>query len=158
MGKIEKAWTVFYKYIFTKRGNTIKKCVNTKIKYIEKLGQIQKKLCDTVLSTKCSLNSSCNTRTTNISARINLSTNRVMSGLMMIHYLAILARIMLGYFPIPVVVTLHYVNRVNRVSFLTMLAFNSVLKTLFILDFQGMTAVPEKTNLISMGVFTFLCT
>ena len=77
---------------------------------------------------------------------------------MMIHYLAILARIMLGYFPIPVVVTLHYVNRVNRVSFLTMLAFNSVLKTLFILDFQGMTAVPEKTNLISMGVFTFLCT
>ena len=77
---------------------------------------------------------------------------------MMIHYLAILARIMIGPFPVPGVVALHYVNRVTTVSFLTMLAFNRVLNTLFILDFQRMTAVPEKTVMISLGVVTFLCT
>ena len=77
---------------------------------------------------------------------------------MMIQYFAILARIMLGPFPIPGVVALHYVNRATTVSFLTMLAFNRVITTLFVLDFQRMTAVPEKTVLISMGVVTFLCT
>ena len=73
---------------------------------------------------------------------------------MMIHYLAILARIMIGPFPVPGVFALQYVKRGTTVSFLTMLAFNRVIKTLF----QRMTAVPEKTVMISMGVVTFLCT
>jgi hypothetical protein len=77
---------------------------------------------------------------------------------MMIPYLAFLGRIMFGPFPIPVVIALHYVSRATTVSFLTMLAFNRVVKTLFILDFQRMTAVPEKSVLISMGGVTFLCT
>ena len=94
----------------------------------------------------------------NISACVNLFTNRTFSLLMMLHYLAILARIMLGPFPVPGLVAFHYLQRATTVSFLTMLAFNRVLKTLFILDFQRMTAVPEKCILISMGMVTFLFT
>ena len=77
---------------------------------------------------------------------------------MVLHYLLILARIMLGPFPVPGLVAFHYLSRATAVSFLTMLAFNRVLKTLFILDFQRMTAVPDKSVLISMGIVTFLCT
>jgi hypothetical protein len=77
---------------------------------------------------------------------------------MMLHYLLILARIMLGSFPVPGLIAFHYLNRATTVSFLTMMAFNRVLKTLFILDFQRMTAVPDKGVLISMGMVTFLCT
>ena len=94
----------------------------------------------------------------NISALVNLSTNRVFSVLMMLHYPGILARIMLGPFPVPGLVAFHYLQRATTVSFLTMLAFNRVLKTLFILIFQRMIAVPDKSVLISIGMVTFLFT
>jgi hypothetical protein len=77
---------------------------------------------------------------------------------MMLHYLLVLARIMLGPFPISGLVAFHYLNRATTVSFLTMMAFYRVLKTLFTLDFQRMTAVPDKNVVISMGIVTFLCT
>ena len=115
---------------------------------------IKLRLCGTSPTTSCCSFLTC----TNFSALVNLSTNRVFSVLMMLHYLGILARIMLGPFPVPGLVAFHYLQRATTVSFLTMLAFNRVLKTLFILDFQRMTAVPEKCILISMGMITFLCT
>ena len=42
------------------------------------------------------------------------------------------------------------------VSFLTMLAFNNIIKTLFIIDFERMAAVPEGSVMVCMGVVTFI--
>ena len=64
----------------------------------------------------------------------------------------------LGPFPGAGVVVFHYLQRVIAVSFLTMLAFNRVAKTMFILDFQRMSAIPEKRVLICLGIITSLCT
>ena len=87
-----------------------------------------------------------------------MSNNKVTSVLWIILYLAVLARIMLGPFPYAGVVAFHYLERVGMVSFLTMLSFSRVVKTLFILDFQRMSAVPEKGVMTCMGVVTFFCT
>ena len=80
------------------------------------------------------------------------------SVLWIILYLAVLGRIMSGPFPYAGVVAFHYLERVGMVSFLTMLSFSRVVKTLFILDFQRMSAVPEKMVMTCMGVVTFFCT
>ena len=65
---------------------------------------------------------------------------------------------MLGPFPYAGVVAFHYLERVGMVSFLTMLSFSRVVKTLFILDFQRVSAVQEKMVMTCMGVVTFFCT
>ena len=87
-----------------------------------------------------------------------MSINKVTSVLWIILYLVLLGRIMLGPFPYAGVVAFHYLERVGMVSFLTMLSFSRVVKTLFILDFQRMSAVPEKMVMTCMGVITFFCT
>ena len=43
-------------------------------------------------------------------------------------------------------------------SFLTMLTFSKVIKTLFIWDFQRVAAIEEKTILRCMGLVTLICT
>ena len=43
-------------------------------------------------------------------------------------------------------------------SFLTMLTFSKVLKTLFILDFQRVAGIEEQTILRYMGLVTFIGT
>jgi hypothetical protein len=65
---------------------------------------------------------------------------------------------MFGPFPVGGVVAFHYLQRVNLVSGLSMMAFNRVVKTLFILDFQRMSAIPERSVMFYMGVVTFVCT
>ena len=67
-------------------------------------------------------------------------------------------RIMFGPFTYNGVVVYHYAIRVSIVSLLTMLTFNRVLKTLFILDFQRMSAVPEQKVMICMGLVTTIFT
>ena len=73
-------------------------------------------------------------------------------------YLTLLIRIMFGPFTYNGLVVHHYAFRVSSVSLLTMLTFNRVLKTLFILDFQRMSAVPEQKVMICMGLVTSICT
>ena len=87
-----------------------------------------------------------------------MAINKETSVLWIILYLSLLARIMLGPFPYAGVVAFHYFQRVSMVSFLTMVAFSRVVKTMFILDFQRMLAVPEKGVMTCMGVVTFFCT
>ena len=65
-------------------------------------------------------------------------------------------RVLFGPFHYYGVVFYHYASRATSVSFITMLTFNRVLMTLFIVDFSRMTAVPEKKVLIYMGLVTFI--
>ena len=94
----------------------------------------------------------------NITAQVNLATCRVMSSCALSLYLPVLLRIFFGPFSYGGVVAYHYTTRVCIVSFLTMITFNKVLKTLFILDFERMTAVSEKKVMIWMGVVTSIGT
>ena len=56
------------------------------------------------------------------------------------------------------VVMCHYGTRITLVSFITMLTFKIFLKTLFIIDFDRMAAIPEKNVLVCLAVVTSLCT
>ena len=69
-----------------------------------------------------------------------------------------MVRIIFGPFTLFGVVAYHYGQRVTTVSLLIMLTFNRVITTLFIHDFQRMSAVPEKTVMICMAVVTLICT
>ena len=73
-------------------------------------------------------------------------------------YLGVLLRILFGPLSYGGVVAYHYTTRVCIASFFTMITFNIVLKTLFILDFERMTAVSEKKVMIWMGVVTSIGT
>ena len=52
------------------------------------------------------------------------------------------------------IVAYHYIFRLSMVSFMTMLTFKIVVKTLFILDFERMAMVSEQRMMAVMGVFT----
>ena len=52
----------------------------------------------------------------------------------------------------------HYYTRFTVVSLLTMLTFKTILKTLFIVDFDRMAAIPEEKVIRWMVVVTSLCT
>ena len=52
------------------------------------------------------------------------------------------------------IVAYHYIFRLSMVSFMTMLTFKIVVKTLFILDFERMAMVSEQRMMTAMGVFT----
>ena len=93
-----------------------------------------------------------------ISARVNLATSQVSTICNIILHLGIVARIVLGPFPIYCVVAYHYAVRVTSVSFLIMLTINRIISILFILDFQKMTAILERNVMICVGVVTSICT
>ena len=56
------------------------------------------------------------------------------------------------------VVMCHYGTRITVVSFITMLTFKIFLKTLFIIDFDRMAAIPEKNVLVCLALVTTFCT
>ena len=92
------------------------------------------------------------------SAHLNVATCQVLSCCTVLFYLAILMRIMFGPFTYAGVVALHYWTRLTIVCFFSMLTFKTVLKTLFILDFQKMTSISEHTLMMWMWVVTGICT
>jgi hypothetical protein len=94
----------------------------------------------------------------NISAQVNLATSQVTSSCTLMIYFAFLLRIVFGPFTYFEVVTFHYAMRATSVSFITMLTFSRVLKTIFILDFHRIAVVPDRKVMIFMGWVTLICT
>ena len=84
---------------------------------------------------------------------MNLTTSRIASTLTVFLYLIVILRILLGPLSVVVAIFHHYLMRLAAVSFLTMITFNRVLKTLFILDFQRISLVPEQRLI---GLFAFV--
>ena len=87
-------------------------------------------------------------------ATVNLTTCRIVSLLNVVLYAIFIIRILYGPFPLFVVVVHHYLTRLAFVSFLTMITFNRVLKTLFILDFQRISQIPEQRVVRWFGFVT----
>ena len=69
-------------------------------------------------------------------------------------YSVFLVRIVFGPFTYVGVTVYHYASRFTTVTFVIMLTFNRVLKTLFILDFNRMAAISEQQVLICMALVT----
>ena len=67
-------------------------------------------------------------------------------------------RLVVGPFPVYVVVLYHYAMRINTVSLLWMLTFNRIITSAFILNFPRMSAVPEKQVMRCLGMFTIIFT
>ena len=80
-------------------------------------------------------------------------TCRISSALTVLLYCFFLVRILHGPFSVAVVVIHHYLERLLVVSFITMITFNRIIKTLFIIDFQKISLVPEHKV---VGLFCFL--
>ena len=59
-------------------------------------------------------------------------------------------------FTLPVVVFAHYLVRLWTTSLLTMMTFNRILKTLFIIDFKRISMVPEEKVLKLFAFVIFL--
>ena len=89
-----------------------------------------------------------------LSARMNLTSNQVVSVCSLLMLLGFLFRILLGSFSYSGVVAWHYLSRFFFVSFLAMSTFKTVIRTLFILDFDRMSAIPEERMMIWMYVCT----
>ena len=87
------------------------------------------------------------------SARVNLATCRVSSVLVALTYTIFMLRMLWGPFTLPVVVFAHYLVRLWTTSLLTMMTFNRILKTLFIIDFKRISMVPEEKV---MKLFAFV--
>ena len=83
---------------------------------------------------------------------------QVLSFCTMLSYLSILLRLLVGPITYAGVVVVHYWIRISIVSFVTMLTFKTVLTTLFIIDFNRMTSIPENRVLHCMWLVTFFCT
>ena len=96
--------------------------------------------------------------TLEFAAKINLTTYVVLACLGILMYLGMLLRILNGPFPYVGVVLFHYGSRIILVSLLTMLTFKIVIKSLFIMDFDRMAMIEEKTMLKGMAAFTTLVT
>ena len=56
------------------------------------------------------------------------------------------------------VIAYHYLQRIAMMSFMTMLTFKIVVKTMFILDFDRMAMVSEKKMIMCMTVTTTIFT
>ena len=65
-------------------------------------------------------------------------------------------RMLYGPLSLPAVVFAHYLMRLWTTIMMTMITFNRVLKTLFIIDFQRMSLVPEEKVMKLFGFITFL--
>ena len=92
------------------------------------------------------------------SARVSLLSCQVMCFCTIFFYLSILMRLIVGPFTHAGVVFLHYWLRLSLVAFVTMLTFKTVLTTLFILDFNKMTSIPEKSVINFMWMITLMNT
>ena len=65
-------------------------------------------------------------------------------------------RMLNGPFSLPAVVFSHYLMRLWTTIMMTMITFNRVLKTLFIIDFQRISLIPEEKVMKLFGFTTFL--
>ena len=95
---------------------------------------------------------------THVAARVNLATYQVVFCCIIVFHLGVLLRIVYGPLSYNVVVLFHYGSRITVVSFITMLTFKIFLKTLFIIDFDRMAAIPETNVLFCLTFVTSLCT
>ena len=89
------------------------------------------------------------------SAKVNLATCRISSVLVSLSYTILMIRMLYGPLNLPVVVFFHYLVRLHSTSLLTMMTFNRVLRTLFIIDFKRISLVPEEKVML-VGLVTFL--
>ena len=90
------------------------------------------------------------------SAKVNLATSRISSVLVSLDYTIIMIRMLYGPLDLPVVVFHHYIVRLYSTSLLTMMTFNRVLRTLFIIDFKRISMVPEEKVMKLFGLVTFI--
>ena len=90
-------------------------------------------------------------------AQVNLRTYQVVICCIIVLKIIFLLRILLGPLSYNVVVMVHYGTRITVVSFITMMTFKIFLKTLFIIDFNRMTAIPEKNVLVCLALVTIFC-
>ena len=97
-------------------------------------------------------------KTLSFLAKVNVSSYQVLSFCTILLYLSILLRLLVGPFTYAGVVVFHYWTRITIVSFVTMLTFKTVLTTLFIIDFNRMTSIPEKRVLHCMWMVIFFVT
>ena len=98
------------------------------------------------------------TRIVSFSAKVNLLSCQELCCFTLVLYLTILLRLIVGPFTNAGVVFLHYWVRIMLVSFLNMLTFKTILTTLFILDFNRMTLIPEKSVINFMWMITTIFT
>ena len=91
-------------------------------------------------------------------AKVNVAICQVLSCCSIIQNLFILLRLLVGPFSYAGVLIDHYWLRITMVSFLTMLTFKMILTTLFILDFNKMTLIPEKMVMRCMWMVTVILT
>ena len=90
------------------------------------------------------------------SAKVNLATSRISSVLVSLSYTILMIRMLYGPLNLPVVVFFHYLVRLHSTSLLTMMTFNRVLRTLFIIDFKRISLVPEEKVMKLFGLVTLL--
>ena len=88
------------------------------------------------------------------SAQINLKLLEFVSIFFILLNLFLVFRIIFSPLPYLGIVAYHYLWRITMVSFMTMLTFKIVVKTLFILDFERMAMVSEQRMMMSMGAIT----
>ena len=91
-------------------------------------------------------------------ARVNLATCNVVSCCTILMNFVVLVRILLGPYTYAGVVAFHYLQRITIVSYLTMIIFKMVMKTLFIIDFDKMASLSEQNVMVCMGVVTSVVT
>ena len=91
-------------------------------------------------------------------AKLNVSSYQVLSFCTILLYLFSMLRLLVGPFTYLGVVVFHYWTRITIVSFVTMLTFKTILTTLFILDFNRMASISEKSVIYCMWLVTFFFT
>ena len=93
-------------------------------------------------------------RSYTISAKVNLAICHVLSFCTICLYLGVLWRLLFGPLPYNFVVFYHYETRITLVSYLTMLSFKMVLKTLFIIDFDRTSTLADKNVIFCLASVT----
>ena len=83
-----------------------------------------------------------------ISAQVDLSLCKTLSCWTILFHFSNLLRILIGPFPYTGVVAVHYGCAVATLSCITMGTFKTILKTLFLLDFNRMISISEKKVMI----------
>ena len=86
-----------------------------------------------------------------------MSICKVLSFGILLFYLANLLRLLIGPFPYAGVVVVHYGVRITTVACFTMHTFKTILKILFLLDFNKMISISEKKVMVGLWVVTSTC-
>ena len=87
-----------------------------------------------------------------------MKTYQVVSCCIIVLHQIVILRILIGPLSYNVLVLYHYGVRITVISFITMITFKLFLKTLFIIDFDRMAAIPENNVLVCLALVTSFCT